>query len=374
AFDTIIPAYVWEAEDYDYNRGQFIDNPQTNAYAGLYAVDGVDAYNPNAGGGSYRGINDGTDVGGNLGVETTGDITRAGYNSVADPSSTFFDYDQGWNNGGSSLWGNYTRHYPAGKWNIIGRMAGDGSSAKSAVMYQGGTNGTVLGQYNVVNTANWQVYNYTPLSDTAGNPIEWDTDGSKQTLTMQVIGGSFNANFYFLVPINTNFAPKPTIGHLSPDTSSNVFTSTNVFSFMVNSTPGVEDSNIVVTINGITPNGLTFSGSPHSRAASFPMQSNVVYTISINVTDANGSSSLSEVVGTFSTNNYTWECEDFDFNSGQFVDNPQVDAYVGMDGVTGVDCNNNSTGVGTAYRPADTGDLGNEVTGDPKRFQYKKAG
>ena len=34
SFDTYNPSYTWEAEDYDHDGAQFIDNPQTNAYAG----------------------------------------------------------------------------------------------------------------------------------------------------------------------------------------------------------------------------------------------------------------------------------------------------------------------------------------------------
>ena len=41
SFDTFNPTnYTWEGEDFDYDGGQFIDNPQTNAYYGLPAVDG----------------------------------------------------------------------------------------------------------------------------------------------------------------------------------------------------------------------------------------------------------------------------------------------------------------------------------------------
>lgn len=63
SFDTVIPSYTWEAEDFDYTitnsdgtvlSGQFFDNPQTNAYAGLAGLLNVDAYNPNNGGAAYR--------------------------------------------------------------------------------------------------------------------------------------------------------------------------------------------------------------------------------------------------------------------------------------------------------------------------------
>jgi hypothetical protein len=107
-FDTITPSYTWEGEDWDYEGGKFIDNPQTNAYSGLQGVINVDAFNPNNGGAAYRPVA-GTGSDGDLGNETCGDKPRAQYADL-----TYTDYDQGWNNGGSGLWGNYTRHYPVG--------------------------------------------------------------------------------------------------------------------------------------------------------------------------------------------------------------------------------------------------------------------
>jgi len=38
-FDTINPAYTFEAEDWNYGGGNFIDNPQTNAYAGAALME-----------------------------------------------------------------------------------------------------------------------------------------------------------------------------------------------------------------------------------------------------------------------------------------------------------------------------------------------
>src|SRR5689334_21284965 len=52
SFDTI-SGYTWEAEDYDYTgtniSGLFIDNPQTNLYAGLDSTSGVDTSHNGAG-------------------------------------------------------------------------------------------------------------------------------------------------------------------------------------------------------------------------------------------------------------------------------------------------------------------------------------
>jgi hypothetical protein len=129
----------------------------------------------------------------------------------------------------------------------------------------------------------------------------------------------------------------------------------------------------VVTINGVVPYGLTFSGSPHFYTVSCPIVSNAIYSVAITLTDNNGSSSYSTTFGTFSANNYTWEAEDWDYNSAQFFDNPQVGAYAGLSGVAGVDANNTQGG-GTSYRTNDTGNLGNEVTGDVPRAQFVSTG
>lgn len=377
-FDTITPSYTWEAEDYDYTNGLYFDNPQTNAYVGLFATLGVDAYNPNnpsgdAAGNTYRPT-EATGAGGNLGIELNADIPRVQY-----VGSGLQDFDQGWNNGGSANWGNYTRHFPAGRWNIYMRGAGWAVSTESAVMYQGGTNGTLLGEYIVPNTgagqANiYQHYTWVPLGDAVGNPIEWDTDGTQQTLTIQAIQGNYNANFYMLVPVDTNYHPKPFVSNVYPDGNNLIFpTNTSVFSFVANSTAGLATSNVVLTMNGVVPYGITFSGSPHFYTVSCPIVSNAVYKVNITLTDINGSSSYSTTFGTFSTNNYTWECEDWDYTNGLYFDNPQVGAYAGLYGTPGVDANNTSGG-GTAYRANDTGDLGNETTGDPKRAQFVAAG
>jgi hypothetical protein len=372
-FDTITPAYTWEAEDYDYGGGQFFDSAASNlnAYASLVAISNVDAYNPNGGGAAYRPINTGTDTGGDLGNEVNGDVPRQIYLTTGQS-----DYDQGWNNGGSGLWGNFTRHYPAGKWNIIARAAGDGSGAKSAVMYQGGINGTLLGSFNVPNTGNWQVYNWTPLVDVAGNLIEFDTDGSAKTLTLAVVGGSYNMNYFMLMPIDPNYKPVPFVSAITPN-ATNMFasTSSNRLTFTVNSVPGISSNNVVFTLNGVKPNNLTINGSGHVLTFSAPLTTNVVYNVNISLTDANGSSSYSTSFGTFTPTNYTFEAEDFDYNSGLFFDNPQTNAYAGLAGTPGIDAINTQGG-NSNYRPGGTGTgvLGNEPCGDVKRAQYLGTG
>lgn len=368
-FDTIIPSFTWEAEDFDYGGGQFIDNPPINAYAGLVATLGVDAFNPNGGGASYRPINTGGDTGGDLGTEVHGDRPRTQY-----VTGGRTDYDQGWNNGGSGLWGNYTRHYPTGKWNILMRGAGWAASTPSAVLYHGGTNGTLLGQFVVPNTgagqANiYQNYTWVPLTDGGGNPIEWDTDGTAQILTIMTAQGNYNANFYMLMPAGT-LPARPLLTQLYPN-GSTLFQRTNTLSFIVTCPVPLNASNVTVALNGIMLNNLVFSGSPTNLTVGWPyLEPNTVYSATI-VVNANNLTplSLSYTFDTFSSSYYTWEAEDWDYNGGQFIDNPQTNAYAGLLGLAGIDATNYSGG-GTGYRANDAGDLGNEVNGDLRRLQY----
>jgi len=368
AFDTINPSYTWEAEDYDYGGGQFFDNPQINAYATLQATFGVDGYNPNNGSAIYRPVV-ATGPDGDLGNEQNSDTPRIQY-----LNSGQTDYDTGWTTPGSTLWANYTRHYPAGKWNIYLRAAGNGGSSltsPSAWLYQGGTNGNLLGRFAVRNVAAWQTYTLAPLTDVAGNLIEWDTDGSQTNLTIVCAGGNYNANYFMLVPVDPNYKPLPFVSPITPDGNANMFAYANVLSFTANSVPGITSGNIVVTLNGFNASHLTFSGSSHALSVTCPIATNAIYSLTIKLTDANGTSTYSSTIGTFPSTSYTFECEDWDHDSGQFIDNPPVDAYAGLSGVEGVDAHNTSTG-SQAYRPY-AGGFCTETCGDQKRAPYASA-
>jgi hypothetical protein len=195
-FDTINPAnYTFEAEDFDYNGGDYINNPQTNAYAGLSGVAGIDYSNSLIGTGSasYRP----------QGLETEGDsdILRLAYSGVLQ------DYDVGYNYGGDGNWGNYTRLFPAGTYYIFMRSA-NGPASDSESMYQvtagrGTANQTLslLGTFSAVNTGGWQTYAWVPLLNSSGGLATF-TGGSVETLRVTTVNGGNNINCYMLVPTN----------------------------------------------------------------------------------------------------------------------------------------------------------------------------
>jgi hypothetical protein len=195
SFDTVNPAYTFEAEDFDYNGGSYINNPQTNAYAGLNGVAGIDYSNgiPGQGSASYRPQG--------LETEDASDEPRLPY------SGGIQDYDVGFANTGN--WGNYTRLFPAGTYNIYMRAASpNGPTTDSASMYLvtsggGATNQTTtkLGTFSVPNTGAWQTYIWVPLK-TNTSTFATFAGGSVETLRATTDSGGYNVNFYMLATTN----------------------------------------------------------------------------------------------------------------------------------------------------------------------------
>jgi hypothetical protein len=196
SFDTFNAAiYTWEAEDFDYGGGHFIDNPQTNAYAGLSASVNADTRQVNfAGTDLYRP--NGMDT------EINGDVVRPQYSGTG-----YSDYSIGYFSPGS--WANYTRHYPAGSYDIYARLASGGGATTctlSQVTVGWGTTSqttNLLGTFSVANTA-WESYNYIPLKNAAGNLVTVSFSGSTNTLQLGRPGNATsdcNANFLMLVPV-----------------------------------------------------------------------------------------------------------------------------------------------------------------------------
>jgi hypothetical protein len=202
-FDTINPNnYVWEAEDYDHDSGQFFDNPQTNAYTGLGAVANVDTVQVNFGG-TYTYRTSGEDNG------PSGDVPRAKYQ---DPGNPQVDGSIGFFSNGA--WCNYTRNYPAGTYFVYGRFAtaSVGTDALLAEVTSGwGTtvqSSNVLGSWNIPNTFGWGTYQYVPLRDASGNLATVTLNGSTNTLTLirptETPGTpDVNVNYMMLVPTMT---------------------------------------------------------------------------------------------------------------------------------------------------------------------------
>ena len=70
-----------------------------------------------------------------------------------------------------------------------------------------------LGTFAVPTTGAWQSYTWVPLMS-GGNPVQFTFNGSTNTLRVTTDGGSYNAHFYMLVPVNNAL---PTISGLYPN-------------------------------------------------------------------------------------------------------------------------------------------------------------
>jgi hypothetical protein len=153
---------------------------------------------------------------------------------------------------------------------------------------------------------------------------------------MTIDGGNCNENFFLLVPADPSTVLQPFVDSFSPDGTA-MFQPSNTVSFIVHSQPGMPTANIQLKLNGTTVSGLTFSGTANLRTVSYPIKANGFYTAVVTATDANGTATVTNSFATFTSTNFQWEAEDYDYNGGSYYDNPQVGSYNGLGSVAGID-------------------------------------
>src|ERR1039458_7852433 len=331
-FDTFSPTnFIFEAEEFDHDSGQFIDNPDytatnsdMNSYYQLDSVELVDTHkgngNPATSATDYRTAGDTTS---SFKTQTpaSGDVNRQKFIDAAVNDPGVVDHIVG--NWATAEWQNYTKTFPAGKYNIYGRLSSSGAATlpfAQVISGQGTTNQTLtnIGTFNF-NSGGTGTYAYVPLQDALGNLVVVTNLAGVNTVRV-TSGGGANANFYMLVPANTNL---PNITGVYPN-GAVLFQPTNTLVFTASSAAGISTNSITVTVNGINvSNLLVFSGSSVSWNVSYPyLKTNNTYAVVIHVTDANGNSASSTLnIDTYAPL-FTWEAEDFDFGGGQYIDNP----------------------------------------------------
>ena len=366
-FDTITPTYVWEAEDYDFTNGMFYQNPvlsstpQPDSYFGVTGTEGVDYFRAAASGqnATYR-TNDWPGIG------PAAETPRQKFLTAQLTDSAVKDWTVGYIAIGD--WFNYTRDYPAGTYNIYARLAG--GSGATTVALSNVISGTLLGNFQFTGT-DWGAYHYVPLQDANGNLLPFTFDGSQQTLSVTLLSGGENMNFFMLVPAQVGL---PTLSDISP-TNNSVMATNKSFSFTVTAPSGstINNSGIHLSLNGAdVSSSLSFSGSGLINVSCPLLQSNQPsYTAVIAVTNTSGAGITRTVqFDTMSSANFYVKMEDFDFSGGQYdtAGNGLVpNAYIG-DGlpndtgaILGVDYNHGTDGT-FLYRGPNA--LATEITSD----------
>jgi len=343
------PTYVWEAEDWDFSNGMYIDFPalcnsccESNCYFGVYGYQNVDENNATIGPYHFYRASD------NEGTAPSGDYTRPNLYSAArtDYCINPFNYQE---------WVNYTRDWPNSTNWIIGRFANGTGSPGGATLYAftpSYTNATatnLLGYFVVPPTASYSTFEYVYLQDT-----NFDGQNANVVLngkeTLQVVaqlpsgspdgnGGNALPTFYMLVPAQVDL---PFLRNLYPD-GKHPFEPTNALSFTVTTAGATFPANgiqVILDGNDVSSN-LVITGSASSNNVAYPfLQPNAVHTAIINVTNSLGHGiSLTNQFDTFSQTNYMFEAEDYDFNSGQYIPSASYtpDSYASEVSVTNVD-------------------------------------
>ncbi|HEY4414650.1 MAG TPA: hypothetical protein VGO57_03075 [Verrucomicrobiae bacterium] len=329
AFDTMSPVLVWEAEDFNYNSGQFLTTPANGGaglYAGLVGTEGIDEHKiggPTANGGGAFHFYRPTDA---VSIQAANELPRQKYiDGIAAGNTNAIDEEVGYNSPGD--WINWTRNFPAGDYNIYARLStsGSGTMLNFGLVTGDPTSSsqsvTNLGIFSFTDDS-FGTYKYVPLQDNFGNLVTVHLNG-QQTLRSTVVGNP-NISFFMLMPATGS--PYPALLSSYP-TGLHPFEPGTQLTFSIGPANGsvINSSAIGVTLNGqdMTSHLTITAGTANSWNASLPISSNAIYSAVINVTNTTELSSHFAInFDTFSQSNFMWEAEDFDFNGGQFIDNP----------------------------------------------------
>ena len=362
--DTLTPVFIVPVETYDYNSGQFIQNPiptngvSPNSYFGLAGIQGTDLLTYNGTGTLPSGA--GTllpfypnRVDSNVAFEVASDINLPLY--TAQSNSGIYNVDFSYNNAGN--WYNYTRNpWPAGNYEVYARISGGQGAGSELLNLVTGGYGTPnqttanLGQFYLANGTSWTTYYWVPLTDSDGNVVAVNVPSGRQTLQLlsSPIAGENVISFIF-VPFPTTGVP-PALSNINP-TNGTVFADAAAgLSFTVSAGAGgsINKSGIHLMLNGAdVTSSLTFSGSGPINV-SYPLAPNILYTAIIAATNTTGAGiSRTLTFDTMSTANFYAKVEDFDYNSGQWDtagNGLTPNAYLGQSGaVSNVDYSHDPT-------------------------------
>jgi len=130
----------------------------------------------------------------------------------------------------------------------------------------------------------------------------------------------------------------PNIASVMPAASSLFLTVSTEITFVVNDDQGVEPNDVSVTLNGskyTIANGLKVVGTPTARQVSFDgLEPGVNYHAVLAATDADGETDTRNLYfDTFDTNSFVVEIEDYNYEWGEFIDNPVLIPELTEDGI-----------------------------------------
>lgn len=324
--------YLWEAEDFDFSNGIYINNPAVcnasgdpNCYFGKVGVQDVDEHKDSNVAPNHLYRPDDA-----IGIAASGDYLRKNLFVAGRLDYKIDPFN-------SSEWLNYTRDWPNSTNWVIARLATDvglsGTLTLSKVNPD--TTTTDLGTFTIANGRGWSTFDNVYLKDTNGFLANVVLNG-KETLRV-TSGGNLLPGFFMLVAAQVDL---PRLSNLYP-TGTHPFEPTNALRFTVATTDATfPPGGIKVNLDGTDVSlSLVITGSASSNNVVYPgLLTNAIHTAIITVTNSLGHGiRVTNVFDTFSQDNYMVEAEDFDFDGGQYVGSWSPDAYLGLGATTNID-------------------------------------
>ena len=358
--------YLWEAEDFDYTNGLYLNSPahcgapgDPNCYFGKVGTEGVDEHSLGVQGTHLYRPDD------PICTDISGDYLRK--DLVASGS---LDYRLDPFVGGE--WVNYTRDWTNGTYWVVARLATGEGLAGSLSLSQVNPDQTTtnLGVFTIASGRGWTAFDNIFLTDTNGNIASVTLNG-KATLRV-TSGGNLLPNFFALVVATVDL---PVVSAMYP-TGKHPFESTNAFSFTITSQGATFPTNgIQVILDGRdVSSGLVITGSASTKNVVYSaLLTNAVHIAILAATNSLGHGILlTNQFDTFSQQNYMVEAEDFDHDGGQFISPWFPDAYQAYGATTNIDFQH-STITGEQY-PYRSGGIPEEIARDFLRQDFIDVG
>jgi hypothetical protein len=188
-------------------------------------------------------------------------------------------------------------------------------------------------------------------------------------------------------PLAANIAPL--ISDILPVELGNFLPAATQISFKATDDKELSNDKFAVVLNGTrhtTANGLILTGSGSAKTATLGgLAANQNYNAVLEVEDADGVKTTRQLdFDTFATNTFVIEIEDYNFDSGSFINGaiplaegggPQGDAYANQVGTQGIDFNDTQTSPRAQDAPWRTQDAVRMArTFDFERAKYTSAG
>ncbi len=213
-FNTFSQGLVFmEAEDYNFDGGQFINNPVLSTspgpdnYLDRMSVEGVDRHFLGKPAKTLYRVGDGVHT------EYCNDWLRQNFADAQASNPGITDYAvAGLRNG---FWLNYSRVFPTGWYTVFARLANPNEAIVADTQLSLVTAGSsssnqtlrALGFFRAQPAGGSQSYSFVPLSDVMGQPVSVFLEG-QQTLRFTTVSETVpSANYFLLVPSQAQATP-----------------------------------------------------------------------------------------------------------------------------------------------------------------------